>query len=519
MSLIDLIQAAEAARAGAAVRRTAYRHVHLADRPLVVVAYNLSGEAAAPLGIMYGTDPDPSQAALAVSAEPRNRDSRFGAINSFAADFVEFVNPFLRLTTVPTKNNGFRQLATDAPQVVVPNRATRSYLGARLGRSLRYLGLGDTHDVPEGTQWAGSHLSWLAEHSNLPGQSVFLAMTESLTRHFATGQSALEDENLATLLAWIDGVPGDLLTELERLENRAYGPVPNPRWEATLEPFVKAYSDALRADDRQRAQAAFDRVESDVRAELAAAYSATHRAVDVLRRIEPAASVATRWADDVSEWSIHARRCAQGIPRFARRHDPIRAAKSLQRWSSAADELETQQAFDDPLIMAHLDATGRCVTGEVVAVDLDHKEVKPGNKRRSRVPLIELSLTAPTRLLAGESVRWVEEKKVKAVLRHVDGDAATFAVTAQATTLDDVGLFVGAETMFVGVDPWEGPDPWAPDEVPWTHRESTSDLAGDASDDPGAGAADDSPDMTLEELADVAVVGEVGPDDEPGVVL
>lgn len=51
---------------------------------------------------------------------------------------------------------------------------------------------------------------------------------------------------------------------------------------------------ALRADDRQRAQAAFDRVESDVRAELAAAYSATHRAVDVLRRIEPAASVATR---------------------------------------------------------------------------------------------------------------------------------------------------------------------------------------------------------------------------------
>jgi len=133
VSLVDLIMAAEAAQAQAAVRRTAYRHQHLADTPLVVVAYNLSGEAAAPLGIMYGVAADPASASLVVAAEPRNRDSRFGAINEFATDFVQFINPYLELETVPKRNGGFRQVAPDAPQIVVPNRATRAYVGARHG--------------------------------------------------------------------------------------------------------------------------------------------------------------------------------------------------------------------------------------------------------------------------------------------------------------------------------------------------------------------------------------------------
>lgn len=513
--------AAEAAQAGAAVRRTAYRHQHLAAKPLVVVAYNLSGEAAAPLGIMFGTDAEPAKATLVVSAEPRNRESRFGAINAFAAGFVRFVKPYLALRTEPTKKGTFRQVASDAPQIVVPNRGTRAYLGARLGRSLRYLGLGDTHDVPEDTQWAGAHLSWFAEHAHLPGQSTFLAMTESLSQHFVTGQSALEDENLATLLAWIDGVSGELLPQLELLEENAYGPVPNPKWEATLEPFVKAYTDGLRAQDEETMRRAQEHVEREVSAALAPAYAATHRAIGILRAIDAASGAADRWKTDIAEWGDHARRCTRGIPRFARRHDPLRAARTLQRWSSAAEALETQQAFDDPLIMAGLDAEGRCVTGRVVSIDRDHLEVKPGGKNRTRVPLIEVSLTAPTRLLAGEAVRWALDRRVRGELRNVNDTSLTVAVTNGVKAMNDVGLYVDSEEVFVGRDPWEGRDPWAPDEVPWTHKPvpTTSDLADEPDGQVATPTGDDSPDMSLEELAETRVVGPVGPDDEPGVVL
>ena len=209
---------------------------------------------------MYGTKPDAPK--LVVAAEPRNRECRFDAINEFADDLDAYVRPHFALRTEPKKKGGgFRQVASSAPQVVVPNRATRSYLGSRLGRSLRYLGFDGTHEVPEATKWAGSHLSWLSEHANLPGQATFLAMTETLSEHFVTGQSALEDESLAALLAWIDGVAGDLLPELERIElEEAFGPVPNPKWEATLEPFVKAWGDGRRAEDEAKMAAAAGRV-------------------------------------------------------------------------------------------------------------------------------------------------------------------------------------------------------------------------------------------------------------------
>src|SRR5690606_4701343 len=104
-----------------------------------------------------------------VAAEPRNRESRFKALNEFSADFHEHLAAYLATESrlVGRPNSQFElEVAVDAPQVVFPNTATQRYVADRLGRSLRYLGLRNSHEVPEATLWTGAHLSWMSDYSH-----------------------------------------------------------------------------------------------------------------------------------------------------------------------------------------------------------------------------------------------------------------------------------------------------------------------------------------------------------------
>lgn len=511
MSLISVLLAAEAATKHRAVPRTIFRHRTIAEHPLVVTAYNLSGEAAAPIGFCYGTDPKKPK--LVVSAEPRNRESRFRAINAFAADLVAFIKPYLALEYVTLRNGHTLPVATNAPQIAVPNRSTRDYLGARLGRSLRYLGLGKTHEVPEATQRAGAHLSWLAEHAHMPGQSVFIAATELLTRHFATGQSSLEDENLASLLAWISNPEGSGLDAIVAAEDAAYGPVPDPKWEAKLEPLVRAWTEHARAGREAAKAATEDEVEKLVSPELSMAYQATHQALGIMRSITAAGRVPARWQFDIRQWSSHARRSAQSIPRFAKRHDAIRAAKMLEVWSSALDRLEYEEALDDPLVLAEHDAAGRCLSGTVVEIDVNNKEIKPGNARKSRVPLLKIELQGTTMLLPGESVIWAGDDRVHATIREVSQTRATVGVMGghkSGTRLPAAGSLA----MFVSLSLFGGRPPDDPPDLPWTHKgKDVEEQAQHAQEEDG------SPDLSPAELAELPAGAGTPPEDVPGALL
>lgn len=521
MSVLDILLAAEAADRHAAVRRTAYRHRSLSPEPLVVTVYNMAGEAAAPLAFYFGTSP--SGGTLIVAPEPRNREVRFEGINAFSAAFTAYINPFLRTRTELVGRRGHQfelEVAIEAPQIVVPNRATREYLGTRLGRSLRYLGLGTTHTVPEATQWAGAHLSWLAEYAHMPGQSIFVAATELLSRHFATGQSALEDENLATLLAWIENKPGSGLTKIRAAETGqgAFGPVADPDLDRKLEPHVRAFGIAAREGDAKVQARIRPIVESLVRTPLENAYRATHRALAIMSRIPEASSAADRAERDLREWGSHVRRCARQIPRFSRRHDALRAARLLESWSRAQDELDIVEAFDDPLVMARHDAEGRCISGRVLGVDLDNREIKPGNKRPTSVPLVEVSAPSAPQLLVGDEVVWAGDIHVEAEIRDIkkSKDRWTVELAIMGGHKNGERLpAVRTDTVFAALRYFSGKSPAMPDVVPWTHRVSDVDVG---SEDTSTGASAE-PEVEEADIAAANTEDEIGPDLRPEDVV
>ena len=187
------------------------------------------------------------------------------------------------------------------------------------------------------------------------------------------------------------------------------------------------------------------------------------------------------------------------------------------------DELNANEAFDDPLVLAELDSQGRCVMGSVTTVITVNKEIKPGNVRATMVPLIEVELAGPTRLLPGESVVWAAERSVTAVIRSVDDDRPVLAVMGghkSGTNLPSVGEVAA----FVALSVFGGLPPQDPKSVPWTHRpggdgSSTSELLGEqAGFSRDTSAVDGSPDLSSDELAELPIVGQVDPGEIPAVV-
>lgn len=468
MSLIKTLLSAEAALTQKAVRKTCYRHRKLSDEPLVVTLFNLSGEAAAPLVICYGTDPEQPQ--FTVSAEPRNRTSRFTAIQKFAEFIGEYLEPCLALTEVIDQKGQVKTIAEKTPQLITPNSSTLSYL-EKLGRSVRYLQDRPEHPVPEEICWLGAHLSWLSDHSKTPGQSVMLSATQLLSSCFATGQSEMENENLASLLAWISNEEESGLAQILKAERAAYGPSPNTDFERELAPLVEAWTEADRAGDATLRIEIEESIAELAKREILPAYLATHKAMRLLRQIDEARSVESRWTQDLHSWSYYAMRCQSGIPTFKRRQDPIRASRNLELWSSALERLEFDEAMDDPLILAEHDAAGRCLVGRVIDRDMRNKEVKSTNSRESLVPLITIQLTSSTMLLAGEKVIWTDSTSVKAEVREVRGGEAIIAIMGGHKTGVRAPL-IGDDVTFAAISYFGGPPPQSPEEVPWTHRES-----------------------------------------------
>ncbi|WP_336206443.1 hypothetical protein [Nonomuraea sp. LPB2021202275-12-8] len=385
MSLLTSLARLRAIDEGIAQPIATVRHCHVSARPMVFIPLKLSGEAAAPLAAMLGTDRDEPR--LLTVPQPRNRDLRFAWAAELAGVLVPYIETFLASTeTVERKNADPYERALDAPQLVVPNRAGVAFTRL-LGRSTRFRRVDGPYPVPEGVPLLGRWLTYFGERAAYPGSSLTLCATDELGRHWASGQSALEDANLAALVSWITSGPDD--DAEDPLIWPPAGPATDPGFDAeVLAPAIESE--------------VAGRVTEALRTQLEPTWRLMWRTIDLLRGLEEGASVTQRWELDRASFSGMAAQVAEGGPPQARRDGAIAAAARLARMERAQAAYDVQRAYDDPLIMAEYRLTGEAFAGEVVETDPGNTEGE-GRSRKLR-PLVVIKTDDPVRLTPGTAL-------------------------------------------------------------------------------------------------------------------
>jgi hypothetical protein len=408
VTLLTAFARAEAAAAGRAQRIRTVRHVHLGRHPLVVIPLQLAGEACAPLAVMLGDDPD--KARLLTVYEPRDRARRF----EFAADLAEVIlghldgylpaddpdqDPDEDPDEDPDVHRGERDKGApppeplpDAPQVLVPNPNGAAFLRL-LGRSTRLRRTDGEYAVRPTVPLLGRWLTHYAERAEVPGSALLLPMTTALADHWATGQSDLEDANLAALLGWIDPADGLTGQQAARLAEDPVrcppaGPVTDPTFDnEVLEGRMAAIRDATEAGDGPalaRAQAAMD---AALHSQLAPTWELMWRAHALLAELPEAPHAQRRWKDDRRSFTAQAAWLREGGAPQPRRDSAVAAAKRLARLEREQQRLAVERAHDDPLVMAEYRLTGEAFAGTVADADLTRLDTG-GRKPKLRPWLI-----------------------------------------------------------------------------------------------------------------------------------
>lgn len=492
VSTLTSLARAVAADRGVAQPVATVRHVYVGARPLVLVPLGLAGEASAPLAAMAGDDPRSGR--LLVVPQPRNRGQRF----AFAAELGEIILGYVggfgpAVETAPAGRDGAeRTRAADAPQLLVPNPAGVSFVRL-LGRSTRFRRSEGEYAVDPSVPVVGRWLTFLAERAEHPGSCLLLAMTDALALHWASGQSAVEDLNLAALLGWIDppaGMTGAAAAAAaeDPLTWPPAGPATDPTFDnEVLAPLIAAYDRAARDGAAHDSAAGhgrgLDRAEAALSDALAGQLQPTWQlmwqGVELLRRLAPGHRVAARWDSDKDAFTAYAGYLAEGGPPQPRRDSAVAAARRLNWLERAQASYGAQRAFDDPLVMAEHRLTGEAFFGEVIAANPARLDAC-GPRRKLR-PHITVATEDPVRLDPGVMLHAPDRPGQQARLvsaSPASGRAATAmvlelsggmgrALTPAPGSVPAIGDLVCYTTL---TDSYQPPGSFpAREDTPWTH--------------------------------------------------
>lgn len=478
------------------------RHRHLTDRPLVIVPLNLAGEAAAPLAAMVGTDR--RNPTLLTVPQPRNRDLRFGFFTHLARIVMPYIDTCqAQAETLPaTKNVEEREIYVEAPQIIVANRVALAYLGL-LGRSTRFRSTSGPYPVDASVPLLGRWLTFLAGRAEYPGSAMLLALTDLLTAQWATGQSPLEDANLAALLGWIDppagmtGLQAALVAE-DPLQCPPAGPATDPGFDRdVLSRAIDRYEQAVSAGNPVAAQRAVAALSSELETQLRPTWELMWRGIGLLRALPEAPSANARWRADKQDFTAFSTYVAEGGRPQPRRDHAITAASPLHRLERAQGAYDAQRALEDPFVMAELRTTGEAFGGTVVAREPTRIEIGDSGRRKLR-PRFTVRTNDPMRIEPGSQVVRPGRLRDKVRIREVtqaDGADGTWLVALEVTggmgtpnkPRPEAVPQIGEQIVYTHDPGWSSPREFPPiEQTPWTHggpppiNESRDDGSDDA---------------------------------------
>jgi hypothetical protein len=482
MTLLDTLARLRAAEAGRAVPLSRVRHRRLASPPLVIIPLTLAGDPATPVAAMTGTARGSGQ--LLAVAQPRNRDLRLRFLSGLAQVVLGYIAGRQQATEVipASRNREGRRRYAQAPQVFVPNRAARDYLGL-LGRATRFQQADGPYGVGPAVPTLGKWLTFLAESADQPGSAMLVDLTGFLAEHWATGQSPLEDANLAAQLAWIDPPPGmtglqAALAAEDPLRCPPAGPATDPGFDqAVLEPLVRTYDRAAKAGNDAGVKRAAAEIEDALRGQLEPTWDAAWKAITLLQALPETAGAQRRWAADRDSFTRYARYLAEDGRPQPRRDSAAAAASRLDRLERAQAAYDAERAMEDPYILAGLRTTGEAFAGQVISAAPSRTATSRTGKTVLR-PRFTVRTADPVRIDAERDLacpwRPGHKARIAEVARSAESADVTLEIVAGMGTpaKPTAGAVPAAgEQVSYTIDPgyWAPRQFPSPDQTPWTH--------------------------------------------------
>ncbi|MFF6961674.1 hypothetical protein [Streptomyces sp. NPDC008317] len=492
MSMLSALARAEAMEAMEAVPLTAFRHRRLSDRPLVIVPLTMAGEAGAPLAAIAGTSR--RSPTLLVVPQPRNRDHRF----AFAAGLGQIVTQYIDSFRQDRRGEGAKSRYTDAPQILLPNPGGIKAL-ADLGRMCRFRSTSGPYAVPQVVPEFGRWLTFLVEQAEQAGTSVLLPVTGLLAEHWATGQSSLEDQNLASLMAWIAPPPGVGVEQaMADAENPDVcppaGPATSPQFDnRELAPAIKRFDTA---EDEQALAAAEQELRELVAEQVHPTWRIVWDAVALLRSVPQAPRAARRFEDDCFAFTRFCDYQDSGAALPQRKRDTaIGAARRLSRLERALESFEADKAFDDPFVLADRRSVGEAFAGPVTQAEPGRVQIGAGNRRLPR-PLVAVRTEDPVRLTPGTrliSPDMPAGHKAQIVSVQPEGEATLIVVEVTGgmgrARIPQAGSVpvLGQRLAYLPDPGWRPSPQWPADEgTAWTHHGAGPDQESTTSQDDAA---------------------------------